>query len=77
VIQQRGGRDRGNQRREQPTDQRHDRDGDQVEQHLAGHAQDVTKPGQTRCQQGKNDQPGQRSGEPVRRGQTRGSGRWP
>jgi hypothetical protein len=77
VTQQHRGRDRGNQRRAQPTDQRHHHDGEQVEQHLAGHAQDVTKLSQTRCQQGKNDQPGQRPGEPVPRGQPRAQGRQP
>jgi hypothetical protein len=36
VTKQRRSRDRGGQRRNQPADQRHNHDGEQVEEHLAG-----------------------------------------
>ncbi|MCU1662551.1 MAG: histidine kinase, partial [Pseudonocardia sp.] len=71
VIQQHRGRDRGGQRRNQPTDQRHHHDGEQVEQRLAGQVHDVAKLDQSQGQQGKNDQPGQRPGQPTPRGQPR------
>ena len=71
VGQQRRGRDRGGQRRNQPTDQRHDHDGEQVEQHRAGQVHDVAKLGHTQGQQGKDDQPGQRPGEPTPQGKPR------
>jgi hypothetical protein len=71
VGQQRRGRDRGGQRRNQPTDQRHHDDDDEIEQHLAGPGHAAAKLGQTQGQQGKNDQPGQRPGEPTPWGEPR------
>ena len=77
VGQQRRGRDRGGQRRNQPTDQGHDHDGEQVEQHRAGQVHDVAELGHTQGQQGKDDQPGQRPGEPTPQGKPRPPRRQP
>jgi hypothetical protein len=77
VGQQRRSRDRSGQRREQPTDQRHNHDGQEVKQHPAGQVKDLAKLRQTYGQQRKYDQPGQRPGEPAPRGERHAPGGQP